>query len=109
MTTAHRRGIGVVADACDRCVTVKGLVGTGPNSRTEQNRLVSRYEFRYLKVSTKPLERQPSGPSALLCHLTCSYPRSRRKRFMNTNIGTSDGLNVYRELINKEAAGNANW
>lgn len=28
---------------------------------------------------------------------------------MNTNIGTSDGLNVYRELINKEAAGNANW
>jgi hypothetical protein len=36
-------------------------------------------------------------------------PRSRRRRFMNTNIGTSDGLNVYRELINKEAAGNANW
>ena len=28
---------------------------------------------------------------------------------MNTNIGTSDGLNVYRELINKESAGNANW
>ena len=28
---------------------------------------------------------------------------------MNTNIGTSAGLSVYRELINKETAGNANW
>ena len=28
---------------------------------------------------------------------------------MNTNIGTSAGLAVYRELINKEGKGNANW
>ena len=28
---------------------------------------------------------------------------------MNTNISTSAGLNVYRELINRESAGNAHW